>query len=123
MRARRGSPFDLNELGRCPGASSPGTALATRLDPHHPVAEIALHGSVEREDRAVGSTTVPTVPVSDDVFHGHSLSRRRPATGACLIGGRGRRGDRKTISLPRGGWSGPFRTRQSRGLRILRTGS
>ena len=98
---------DSAHSGRAPShlSGSLAAALATRLDPHHPVAEVALHSSVELEHRGVRSAAVPTVPVSDDVFHGHSLSRRRPATGASVLAGGGRRGDRKGSSLPRAGRS------------------
>jgi hypothetical protein len=130
MRARRGPPFELKELCRHPDASSPGTAaeatdsahsgrapshlsgglaaaLTARLDPHHPVAEIALHRSIELDDRAVGSATVPTVPVPDDVFHltlafsPKAGDGRVPYWRAGAVGGIGR------TSLPRGGRSEP----------------
>ena len=94
-RARGGlSPHPGSAAGHLSGGLSP--ALATRLDPHDPTAELALHFPVQLNLGRVGPTTVTAVPISNGYLHEYSLSRRRPATGASryrrggTVGGIGR---------------------------------
>ena len=95
-RARGLLPHPGSAAGHLSGGLSP--ALATRLDPHDPVAELALHFPVQLNLGRVGPTTVTAVPISNDDLHECSLSRRSPATGASREpeqAGRNRRRNRK----------------------------
>jgi hypothetical protein len=72
------------------GLASTGPA---RLDPHDPVAELALHLSVELDLGRVGPAAVAAMPISG-CCHGHSLSRRNRRRALTSSGRRDRRRDR-----------------------------